>query len=275
VAASRRRAEAARARRPLAALERLAADARPDAPAFAARLGRPDVVNVIAECKRRSPSKGLLRAEYEPAAIARAFERAGAAAISVLTEPAFFDGSLSDLERVGRTVSVPILRKDFVVDEYQLVEARAAGASAVLLIAAALDDRCLERLHRAAASLGLASLVEVHERGELDRALEAGAGIIGVNARNLRTLEVSPDLVLALAGSIPSHVIAVAESGIRSAADIRALREAGYDAFLVGERLMRAEDPGDALGELMRETHSGTGAEGGAEERRGWLRADS
>jgi indole-3-glycerol phosphate synthase len=245
--------ETARLRRPLVELERQASDKRPDAAAFAARLARQDRVNVIAECKRRSPSKGILRAEYEPAAIAQAYERAGAAAVSVLTEPTFFDGSLTDLARVTRTVSVPVLRKDFVVDEYQLVEARAAGASAVLLIVAALDDRSLARLLRAATSLGLASLVEVHEREELDRAFEAGAGIIGVNARSLRTLEVRADIVLALGSAIPDDVIAVAESGISSGADVRALRETGYDALLVGERLMTAEDPGRALRELMQE----------------------
>jgi len=251
VAASRRRVETALAQCPLADLERLASQVHPDAAGFAARLGRPDEVNVIAECKRRSPSKGILRADYDAAAIARAYERAGAAAISVLTEPTFFDGSLADLQRVGNAVSVPLLRKDFIVDEYQLLEARAAGASAVLLIVAALDGDGLSRLVRAADDLGLATLVEVHERDELARALDAGARIVGVNARNLRTLDVSIDLVLAAADAIPDGVIAVAESGIGSRADIQALRRVGYDAFLVGERLVTCDNPGAALRELV------------------------
>ena len=253
LAATRRTVEHRKSVQPEAVLDRAAAERRPRANGLLEALRAPGRLNVIAECKRRSPSKGILRAEYVPAATAQAYERAGAAAVSVLTEPTFFDGSLTDLARVTRAVSVPVLRKDFVVDQYQLVEARAAGASAVLLIVAALDDRSLARLLRAATSLGLASLVEVHEREELDRAVEAGARIVGVNARNLRTLQVSADIVLALGSAIPDDVIAVAESGIRSGADVRALRETGYDAFLVGERLMTAEDPGRALRELMEE----------------------
>jgi indole-3-glycerol phosphate synthase len=251
VAASMRRATAARGRRPAAQVERLAAAARPDASGFEARLRRPDGLNVIAECKRRSPSKGILRADYDPVSIARAYERAGAAAVSVLTEPTFFDGSLDDLARVCEAVTIPVLRKDFIVDEYQLLEARAAGASAVLLIVAALGGRSLVRLLGAATSLGLATLVEVHELAELDGALEAGARIIGVNARNLRTLEVSADAVLALADALPDGVVAVAESGIRSAGDLVTLRSAGYDAFLVGERLVTCDNPGAALEELL------------------------
>jgi indole-3-glycerol phosphate synthase len=257
VAASWRRAAVARAGRPTAELERLAFAARPDAAAFEARLGRPGSLNVIAECKRRSPSKGILRAQYDPVAIAGAYARAGAAAVSVLTEPTFFDGSLSDLERVCGTVTVPVLRKDFITDEYQLLEARAAGASAVLLIVAALDRPGLAGLLQAARSLGLASLVEVHDRAELEWALEAGSQLVGVNARDLRTLEVDSAVVLALADAIPDHVVAVAESGIRSAEDLRLLRAAGYDAFLVGERLVTCADPGLALSDLL-------GAEGAA-----------
>jgi indole-3-glycerol phosphate synthase len=250
VAASWRRVETAQTRRP-GELERRAADARPDAAAFTARLGRDGEVNVIAECKRRSPSKGILRADYDAPAVARAYEGAGAAAISVLTEPAFFDGSLEDLGRVRAVVSVPLLQKDFIVDEYQLLEARAAGASAVLLIAGALDGGALARLVRASEALGLAALVEVHDREELARALGAGAQVVGVNARNLRTLEVSPGVALRLGEAIPDGVIAVAESGIRSGADIRALRSVGYDAFLVGERLVTCDNPGAALLELV------------------------
>jgi len=256
VAASWRRVDTARTRRPLAELGRLAARARPDAQRFGAHLRRGGGVNVIAECKRRSPSKGILCADYDAPAIARAYERAGAAAISVLTEPAFFDGRLDDLSHVRAAVALPLLRKDFIVDEYQVLEARAAGASAVLLIAGALDDRALARLVRACEDSGLASLVEVHDAAELARAVGAGATIVGVNARNLRTLEVDPDVVLALGDRIPGDVTAVAESGIRSAEDIRALRAAGYDAFLVGERLVAAQDPGGALRGLIEDART-------------------
>ena len=256
VAASWRRVEAARARRPRAELERLASEARPDAVGFVTRLGRHDVVNVIAECKRRSPSRGILRTDYEAPVLARAYEDAGAAAISVLTEPGFFDGSLDDLRRVGAAVRVPLLRKDFIVDEYQLLEARAAGASAVLLIVAALDDRGLPGLLRASEACGLASIVEVHDRMELARAVESGARVVGVNARDLRTLEVRPAVVASLVDAIPDDVVAVAESGIRTGADIRALRAAGYDAFLVGERLVTADDPGGALRRLIEDARA-------------------
>ena len=226
------------------------ASTRPGAQAFRAALTRPGV-RVIAECKRRSPSRGVLRAGYDAAAIARAYEDAGAAAVSVLTEPTFFDGSLADLVAASRAVAVPLLRKDFLVTDFQLIEARAAGASAVLLIAAALDDAMLTALLARASALDLAALVEVHDRSELDRALAAGAAIVGVNSRNLRTLEVSLHVFDALAPAIPPGVIAVAESGIRTAADLRRLSALRYDAFLVGERLVTETDPGAALGALL------------------------
>lgn len=207
--------------------------------------------NVIAECKRRSPSRGVLRAEYDPTAIASGYVRAGAAAISVLTEPTFFDGSLDHLRAVRAAVATPIIRKDFIVDEYQLLEARAAGADAILLIVAALEDARLAELRREAENLGLGVLVEVHTAEELTRAQQAGADIIGVNSRNLKTLAVSLDTAFALVERMDDATIAVAESGIRSRQDLDALRAAGYDAFLVGERLMTADDPGDALTVLM------------------------
>jgi indole-3-glycerol phosphate synthase len=213
-------------------------------------------VRVIAECKRRSPSRGVLRAEYDPVAIARRYAEAGAAAISVLTEPTFFDGALAHLEAVRAAVGVPLLRKDFVVDDYQLVEARAAGADAVLLIVAGLDDETLGCLSRGARALGLDVLVEVHDEAELDRAMAAGADLIGVNNRNLRTLAVDVDASLRLAARIPAGAIAVAESGLRTGVDVRRLQAVGYRAFLIGERFMTEADPGAALAGLLAEAAS-------------------
>lgn len=228
---------------------RLARDAgrRPRGDAFAAALREAAPPRIIAECKRRSPSRGILRREYDPAVHARAYAAAGAAAISVLTEPTFFDGTLAHLAAVRAAVPVPLLRKDFIVTEYQLHEAASAGADAVLLIVGALDDGELRHLREAAAALGLAALVEVHDRAELSRALAAGAEIIGVNSRNLRTLQVDLDVTAALASAIPPDVVSVAESGIRSGEDLRRLGALGYDAFLVGERLITQPDPGAAL----------------------------
>jgi indole-3-glycerol phosphate synthase len=193
----------------------------------------------------------VLREDYDAAAIASAYERAGAAAISVLTEPTFFDGALAHLEAVRGAVASPLLRKDFIVDEYQLVEAAANGADAVLLIVSALSDEQLATLRRRAETLGLAVLVEVHDRGELDRALAAGANIVGVNNRNLRTLEVDVRASEDIAAGLPKDVIAVSESGLKSAADLGRMRAAGYHAFLIGERFMTAADPGAALAELI------------------------
>ena len=204
-------------------------------------------MNVIAECKRRSPSRGILRREYDPVAIARAYEAAGAAAISVLTEPTFFDGDLDHLRDVRRDVRLPLLRKDFTVCTYQLWEARAAGADAVLLIVAALDDDALKTLLTDARTIGLDALVEVHDEAELARALTAGADLIGVNNRNLRTLTVDVDASRRLARLLPADVIGVAESGLKSLDDLRTLQAFGYAAFLMGERLMTAPDPGAAL----------------------------
>jgi indole-3-glycerol phosphate synthase len=202
---------------------------------------------VIAECKRRSPSKGVLAVQYDPAAIATQYEQGGAAAISVLTEPTFFDGSLEHLRAVRRAVGLPILRKDFTIDEYQLLEARAAGADAILLIVSALDQADLVRLQARALELGLAALVEVHDEAELMRAIDSGARLIGVNNRNLRTLQVDVDASYRLAARLPKGVIGVSESGLRSRDDLARLTAAGYRAFLVGERFMTDADPAQAL----------------------------
>ncbi|MGE0813910.1 MAG: indole-3-glycerol phosphate synthase TrpC [Vicinamibacterales bacterium] len=244
VGATRRDLDVRRAAVSTTALEARARAARPpDGQAFVARLSRPDAVNVIAECKRRSPSRGVLRTAYEPVGQARAYAAGGAAAISVLTEPSFFDGALEHLAAVRAAVDVPILRKDFIVDEYQLLEAVAAGADAVLLIVSALPDADLVRLHAAATGLGLAVLVEVHDEQELDRAVATGAQVVGVNNRNLRTLAVDTTVSERLAARFPAGLIGVSESGLSSAADVRRLRALGYRAFLVGERLMTSDVP--------------------------------
>jgi indole-3-glycerol phosphate synthase len=208
-------------------------------------------VNVIAECKRRSPSKGVLRDEYHPVAIARGYAAAGAAAISVLTEPTFFDGSLDHLRAVRAAVDAPLLRKDFIVSEYQLLEAKAAGADAVLLIVAALRPAELKVLHDHARRHGLDVLVEAHDATELAIAIDAGARIVGVNNRNLRTLTVDVHASEALIAGVPPDIIAVSESGLKDAADIARLQALGYRAFLIGERFMTAADPGAALGALL------------------------
>jgi len=250
IVAGARRSAAERMRAvPLAEMEQLAAPRRPRGAEFRASLSA-DGVRIIAECKRRSPSRGILRADYDPAAIAVGYAGAGAAGISVLTEPSFFDGSLDHLRAVRAAVATPVLRKDFVVTEYQVAESRAAGADGILLIVAALADEELSRLARYAADLGLMTLVEVHTADELKRAVDAGADTIGVNSRNLRTLDVDRALFERLAPDIPDAAVAVAESGIRSAKDIRRLRAAGFDAFLIGERFMMDEDAGASLAAL-------------------------
>jgi indole-3-glycerol phosphate synthase len=221
---------------------------------FADALARSGAVNVIAEHKRRSPSRGAIREDLEPADVARGYEKAGAAALSVLTDEPFFGGRIEHLVAARAATGVPVLRKDFVVDPWQVWEARAAGADAVLLIAAALEDDELSGLLALAGEAGLDALVEVHDRGELDRALGAGARVVGVNNRNLKTLEVSLDTAVSLSPAIPDDVVAVAESGIRTGDDIRRLREAGFAAFLIGERLMSAPDPGAALRSLLEES---------------------
>lgn len=252
VAATRRSVEVRATPARAEELRALASVRHPEGDRFVERLSRASELNVIAECKRRSPSRGVLCVEYDPASIGAAYEAAGAAAISVLTEPAFFDGSLDHLRAVRSRVTLPLLRKDFVVDPFQLLEARACGADAVLLIVAALEGETLATLYREARALGLAALVEVHDEPELDVALGVGARVIGVNSRNLRTLDVDPAACAALAGHIPDEVVAVAESGLRSHGDLNRLRDSGYDAFLIGERLVAEREPGRALCELMR-----------------------
>jgi indole-3-glycerol phosphate synthase len=251
VAATRKSVETRRTRESAAALEARAARRAPQGAAFQDALARTDRLNVIAECKRRSPSRGVLRRDYDPVAIARSYERAGAAALSVLTEPTFFDGAIEHLAAVRETVRIPLLRKDFIVEQYQLLETIAAGADAVLLIVAALDDRDLSRLHSRAQALGLAALVEVHDTEELDRAIAAGARIIGVNNRNLRTLAVDVRASETIAERIPAGVIAVSESGLKTVADLERMRSLGYHAFLIGERFMASPDPGAVLAEML------------------------
>lgn len=250
VAATRAGVAARQQQRPLRTL--VGGAPEPDGGAFAAALTSSPPPRIIAECKRRSPSRGILRADYDPAAHADAYAAAGAAAISVLTEPAFFDGSPAHLAEVRRATSLPLLRKDFIVTEYQVREAAALGADAILLIVGAMPDPDLRRLHHVALSLGLAVLVEVHDREELTRALDAGARIIGVNSRDLRTLQVDLAVVERLSTGIPEDVVAVAESGIRTGEDIRRLSALGYDACLVGEQLIAQDDPGAALRTLRR-----------------------
>jgi indole-3-glycerol phosphate synthase len=208
-------------------------------------------VRLIAEIKRASPSKGPLRPDLDAVALAAEYEAHGAAAISVLTDGRFFQGSLDDLRAVRQRVELPILRKDFVVDPYQLYEARAAGADAVLLIVAALADGNLGALHRLAGDLGLAALVEVHDAAELVRALKIGPRFVGVNNRDLRTFEVNLDTTLRLRSLVPGGVILVAESGVHRRADVERLAAAGVDAVLVGEALVRAENAGRQIRELV------------------------
>ncbi len=253
VARARERLAAEQARRGLDELRALARRASPARP-FAAALSRPGRVNVIAEHKRRSPSRGAIREDLDPGDVARSYERAGAVAVSVLTDEPFFGGRLEHLVRARASTTLPVLRKDFVLDPWQVWEARAAGADAVLLIAAALDDTALAGLLAVAGEAGLDALVEVHDRRELERALAAGARVVGVNNRDLRTLVVSLETSLALAPAIPDDVVAVAESGIGRPEDLRALSQAGFDAFLIGERLMAAPDPGEALRLLIEES---------------------
>ncbi len=202
---------------------------------------------IIAEIKKASPSKGVLVRDYQPRAIARAYAEGGAAALSVLTDESFFQGSLADLTGARAEVTLPVLRKDFTIDEFHVVEAAAHGADAVLLIAAVLDTTRLAALRRVAGTYRMTAIVEVHDERELDSALESGAEIIGVNNRNLHTFEVSLETSLRLASRIPERVVRVSESGIHSAGDVRRLRDAGYEAFLVGEHLMTSGNPAETL----------------------------
>ena len=217
---------------------------------FAAALTRGEW-NIIAELKKASPSRGVLREDYQPGALGPAMARAGAAALSVLTEEDFFQGSLAHLKEVRKLVEIPLLRKDFIVDPWQVWEARAAGADSFLLITAVLSSDDLSDLLSLGRELGMEPLVEVHTREELTRALDAGARIVGVNNRDLKTFRVRLETSLELVESIPEERIAVSESGLRSHDDLARLKNAGFDAFLIGEQLMSRPDPADALREIM------------------------
>jgi indole-3-glycerol phosphate synthase len=206
---------------------------------------------IIAEVKKASPSKGILAADFDPAQIAAAYQQGGAAAISVLTDEAFFQGSLRDMENARAAVSLPVLRKDFTIARQQIVEAAAHGADAILLIAAILTEREIRDFREAAAQYKMAALVEVHNRRELDSAIAAGSEIIGVNNRDLTTFEVTLETSLRLAEHIPTGALSISESGIHNARDIATLRAAGYSAFLVGEHLMKSGDPAGALRKLV------------------------
>ena len=252
LARTRERVAAEQERRPLGFSHPAVTQAPPVRP-FGDALARPGRINVIAEHKRRSPSRGAIREDLALADVARRYEAAGAAAISVLTDEPFFGGRVDHLVQARAAVALPVLRKDFVLDPWQVWEARAAGADAVLLIVAALTEAELRSLLGIALEAGLDALVEVHDRPELDRALAAGSRIVGVNNRDLKTLAVSLQTSLTLAPVIPDDVVAVAESGIRTSADLVRLRDAGFDAFLVGEHLMSAPDPGEALERLLEE----------------------
>ncbi len=232
-------------------LEALAAAHQPRG--FAANLRSVSATGpaIISEVKKASPSRGIIRADFQPEWIARRYQSAGAAAISVLTDEDYFQGSLADLTAVSRVVSIPVPRKDFILDPFQILEARAAGADAILLIVAAHPDAVLAELAAEASRRGLDVLCEVHNLSELERAVTLGFEVIGVNSRDLKTLEVKPETHIELAAAMPTDLLRVAESGIRDSEDIGRLLEAGYNAFLVGETLMREPDPAVALAQLI------------------------
>ena len=249
VETKRREVASARARVPDAELERAVA-ALPPARGFAAALVGPGPVRVIAEVKKASPSAGIIRPDFDPVAIARAYERHGAACVSVLTDRPYFQGDLADLSAVRRAVRLPLLRKDFVLDRYQLLEARLAGADAALLIAEVLPGDRLDALYRNARELGLDVLLELHDADQLPRVLDTGAALVGINNRDLRTFRTRLEHTLDLVPRIPAGVTVVSESGIRTPDDIARLAAAGVRAVLVGESLMRSPDVGAALDAL-------------------------
>ena len=253
VSATRKRVSESRRSLDLRALERQAAAHTPRGFCERLRQAARSGPAIIAELKKASPSKGLIRADFRPTELARELEQAGATALSVLTDEEFFQGSLDYLEQASTTTSLPCLRKDFIVDEFQIVEARAHGADAILLIVAALEQEELTGFARAAQAQGLDVLCEVHDETELQRAIDAGCDLIGVNSRDLKTFKVDLETALRLGEKLPSDSVRVAESGIHSGADISRLRGAGYDAFLIGESLMKAEHPGVALTVLLEE----------------------
>jgi indole-3-glycerol phosphate synthase len=241
---------AAKDRSPLTEVAARARSAPPPRDFVAALRARAPAV--IAEIKKASPSRGVLRAQFDPAAIARSYEAGGAACLSVLTDAQFFQGALADLASARRACALPVLRKDFVVDPYQVFESRAAGADCILLIAACLGKSEMQELERVAQRLGMAVLVEVHDATELETALALDTPLIGINNRNLNTFETQLETTLELLPRIPGERLVVTESGILSSADVRRMRDAGVRAFLVGEAFMRAPDPGAALTHLFR-----------------------
>jgi len=253
IAKKRERVAAAKEVVPLEEMRRLASEVRREVTRHRLRDAlRADGINIIAEFKRRSPSKGIIRADANLIEIVRSYETGGAVGISVLTEEDYFAGSLDDLRTVKATVVSPVLRKDFVFEEYQVYESAAAGADAILLIVAALDDETLLHLRRMAEEeLGIDALVEVHTGDELKRAADCDAKLIGVNNRDLRTFEVSLQTSLSLAPQMPEGSLAVSESGLHTSDDLQRLREAGYRGFLIGETLMRADHPKEALRRLV------------------------
>jgi indole-3-glycerol phosphate synthase len=252
VAATRRRVSQARRGAHLRTLESLAAKHVPRGFRRALANEPHNRVAIIAELKKASPSRGLIRENFEPAALARELEAAGAAALSVLTDEEFFQGSLENLRLASAATRLPCLRKDFIVDDSQILEARANCADAILLIVAALAQDELQRLVRHAREANLDVLCEVHDDEELQRAIDAGCDLIGVNSRDLRTFEVDLNTAVRLGEKIPQNVVRVAESGIHSPENITKLRAVGYDAFLIGESLMKATSPGEALKDLIK-----------------------
>jgi indole-3-glycerol phosphate synthase len=250
VATKRGEIEAARSARPERELRAELADAAPPRDFFAP-LAAEGPIKLIAEVKKASPSKGVIRADFHPVEIARIYADSGASCISVLTDEPYFQGSLSYLRDIRAAVALPLLRKDFILDTYQLLQARAAGADAVLLIAECLDDCHLRGLHNEAIELGMTPLVEFYEEANVERVLDAGARLIGVNNRDLKTFEVDLEHTIRMRSKIPRDCVLVGESGIHSRTDAERLERAGVDAMLVGEHLMRQDDVGAAVAELM------------------------
>jgi indole-3-glycerol phosphate synthase len=259
VAATRRRVSKTKPAADLRQLDRQAGNHVPRGFRKALESSRGNGIAVVAELKRASPSRGLIRSDFDSASLAQELEGAGAAALSVLTDEEFFQGSLENLRRASERTKLPCLRKDFIIDEFQLLEARAYGADAVLLIVAALSESELNMLAHRAAEYQLDVLCEVHDEEELQRAVDTGCNLIGVNNRNLRTFEVDLETGVRMAALIPKNAFTVAESGIHCGADIARLRAAGYEAFLIGESLMKGKSPGAALeallAEAQRESH--------------------
>jgi indole-3-glycerol phosphate synthase len=254
VASKRREVETSRRRMPLEELEAQAAQA-PPVRDFRAAIAGPGPIQLIAEVKKASPSAGVIREDFDPIAIARAYQSHGAACVSVLTDVPYFQGHLSFLARIRASVAIPLLRKDFIIDEYQVVEARLAGADAILLIAEILDDKQLRQLRAQAIRWGMSVLVEFHDEANLPRVLASGADLVGINNRDLTRFVTNLELTLRLRDRIPADVVLVSESGVAGRRDVERLEAAGVDAILVGESLMRADDLGGAIENLLGLTH--------------------